>query len=98
MQLLRLLHRPLPKTHQQSPPRPHRSPHVNNKKLADKRHETSTTIHAHIQLTRERQPQRFTSTKLTCNAEMAHPKVRDFSTTSCMKSPPLSVPLNDGSI
>ncbi len=68
MQLLRLLHRPLPETHQR--------PFANH---ADKRQiENSATIRTRVQAARERQFQRFTGTKLTCNAEMGPSKVRDF--------------------
>jgi len=74
-------------------------PRVDYEKLTNKRNaESSATIRTHIQATRERQLQRFTGTKLTSNAEMHPSEVRDFSKTSCMKSPALSVHLNDGSI
>ena len=74
-------------------------PRVDYEKLADKRQvENSATIRARVQAAQERQLRRFTGTKLTCNAEMGPSEVRDFSTTSCMKSPALSVHLNDGSI
>ena len=48
-------------------------------KLADKRKvEDSATIRTRVQAARERQLQRFTGTKLTCNAEMGPAEVRDF--------------------
>jgi len=53
-------------------------PRVDYEKLADKRQmESSTTIRARVQAARERQLQRFTGTKLTCNAEMGPAEVRD---------------------
>ncbi len=54
-------------------------PRVDYEKLADKRRvEDSATIRARVQAARERQLQRFTGTKLTCNAEMGPAEVRDF--------------------
>ena len=54
-------------------------PRVDYEKLADKRKvEDSATIRARVQAARERQLQRFTGTKLTCNAEMGPAEVRDF--------------------
>ena len=56
-------------------------PRVDYEKLADKRKvEDSATIRARAQAARERQLQRFTGTKLTCNAEMGPAEVRDFCT------------------
>ena len=53
-------------------------PRVDYEKLADKRKvEDSATIRARVQAARERQLQRFTGTKLTCNAEMGPAEVRD---------------------
>src|SRR2546425_10709532 len=52
---------------------------VDYEKLADKRQiENSATIRTRVQAARERQLQRFTGTKLTCNAEMGPAEVRDF--------------------
>ncbi len=54
-------------------------PRVDYEKLADKRKvEDSATIRQRVQAARERQLQRFTGTKLTCNAEMGPAEVRDF--------------------
>ena len=54
-------------------------PRVDYEKLADKRDaENSTTIRARVQEARERQLQRFSGTKMTCNAEMGPSEVRDF--------------------
>jgi len=54
-------------------------PRVDYEKLADKRQvENSATIRKRVQAARERQLQRFTGTKLTCNAEMGPSEVRDF--------------------
>lgn len=54
-------------------------PRVDYEKLADKRNvENSATIRERVQTTRERQLQRFTGTKLTCNSEMGPSEVRDF--------------------
>ena len=54
-------------------------PRVDYEKLADKRKvEDSATIRRRVQAARERQLQRFTGTKLTCNAEMGPAEVRDF--------------------
>jgi len=54
-------------------------PRVDYEKLADKRNtETSAMIRERVQAARERQLQRFTGTKLTCNAEMGPSEVRDF--------------------
>ncbi len=56
-------------------------PRVDYEKLADKRKvEDSATVRARVQAARERQLQRFTGTKLTCNAEMGPAEVRDFCT------------------
>src|SRR5438477_7262867 len=53
-------------------------PRVDYEKLADKRQmETSAIIRARVQAARERQLQRFTGSKLTCNAEMGPAEVRD---------------------
>ena len=66
-------------------------PRVDYEKLADKRKvENSATIRARVQAARERQLQRFTGTKLTCNAEMDPAEVRDFCTVdasakSCLR-------------
>src|SRR5438876_4507021 len=57
-------------------------PRVDYEKLADKRNaENSTTIRARVQEARERQLQRFSGTKMTCNAEMGPSEVRDFCKT-----------------
>src|SRR5438477_2163346 len=57
-------------------------PRVDYEKLADKRNaENSITIRTRVQAARERQLQRFTGTKLTCNAEMGPSEVRDFCKT-----------------
>ena len=54
-------------------------PRVDYEKLADKRRvEDSATIRRRVQAARDRQLQRFASTKLTCNAEMGPAEVRDF--------------------
>jgi magnesium chelatase family protein len=54
-------------------------PRVDYEKLADKRNvENSETIRKRVQAARDRQLQRFTGTKLTCNAEMGSAEVRDF--------------------
>ncbi len=54
-------------------------PRVDYEKLADKRKvEDSATIRQRVQAARERQLQRFTGTRLTCNAEMGPAEVRDF--------------------
>jgi magnesium chelatase family protein len=54
-------------------------PRVDYEKLADKRHvENSATIRQRVQAARERQLQRFSATRLTCNAEMGPSEVRDF--------------------
>jgi len=54
-------------------------PRVDYEKLADKRKvEDSAMVRARVQAARERQLQRFTGTKLTCNAEMGPAEVRDF--------------------
>ncbi|TMC18940.1 MAG: ATP-binding protein [Chloroflexi bacterium] len=48
-------------------------------RIADKRRvEDSATIRRRVQAARDRQLQRFASTKLTCNAEMGPAEVRDF--------------------
>ena len=53
-------------------------PRVDYEKLADKRQvETSAIIRTRVQAARERQLQRFTGSKLTCNAEMGPAEVRD---------------------
>jgi hypothetical protein len=57
-------------------------PRVDYEKLADKRNvEDSKTIRAQVQATRERQLERFTGTKLTCNAEMGPTEVRQYCQT-----------------
>jgi magnesium chelatase family protein len=54
-------------------------PHVDDEKLAEKRNvETSHTIRKRVQAARERQLQRFATTKLTCNAQMGPLEVHDF--------------------
>jgi len=54
-------------------------PRVDYEKLADKRNvENSTTIRTRVQEARDRQLQRFSGTKLTCNAEMGPAEVREF--------------------
>lgn len=54
-------------------------PRVDYEKLADKRQvENSETIRKRVQAARERQLQRFTGTKVTCNAEMGPAEVRTF--------------------
>ena len=54
-------------------------PRVDYEKLADRRSvENSQTIRARVQAVRERQLQRFTGTRLTCNAEMGPSEVRDY--------------------
>lgn len=54
-------------------------PRVDYEKLADKRRvEDSAAIRRRVQAARDRQLQRFTGTKLTCNAEMGPAEVRDF--------------------
>src|SRR5579859_257826 len=56
-------------------------PRVDYEKLADKRQaETSAVIRARVQTARTRQLQRFTGTKLTCNAEMGPNEVQTFCT------------------
>lgn len=56
-------------------------PRVDYEKLADKRQaETSAVIRARVQAARSRQLQRFTGTKLTCNAEMGPAEVHAFCT------------------
>jgi magnesium chelatase family protein len=51
-------------------------PRIDYEKLADKRNvETSQTVRARVQAARERQ--RFSGTKLTCNAEMGPSEVRE---------------------
>jgi magnesium chelatase family protein len=53
-------------------------PRVDDEKLADKRNvETSQTIRSRVQAARERQLQRFSGTKLTCNTEMGPAEVRE---------------------
>src|SRR5712692_4503498 len=57
-------------------------PRVDYEKLADKRNvENSQTVRARVQAARERQLQRFSGTKLTCNAEMGPSEVREFCQT-----------------
>jgi magnesium chelatase family protein len=52
-------------------------PRVDYEKLADKRDaENSTTIRGRVQEARERQLQRFSGTKMTCNAEMGPSEVQ----------------------
>jgi magnesium chelatase family protein len=54
-------------------------PRVDYEKLADKRQvETSETIRKRVQAARECQLQRFTGTRVTCNAEMGPAEVRTF--------------------
>jgi magnesium chelatase family protein len=54
-------------------------PRIDYEKLADKRQvENSATVRARVQAARSRQLQRFSGTKLTCNAEMGPGEVRDF--------------------
>ncbi len=54
-------------------------PRVDYEKLAYRRGvERSATIRARVQGARELQLQRFTGTRLTCNAEMGPSEVRDF--------------------
>jgi magnesium chelatase family protein len=54
-------------------------PRIDYEKLADKRKaEDSATIRARVQAARERQLQRLSGTKLTCNAEMGPAEVREF--------------------
>ncbi len=54
-------------------------PRIDYEKLADKRKaEDSATIRVRVQAARERQLQRLTGTKLTCNAEMGPSEVSDF--------------------
>ena len=53
-------------------------PRVDYEKLADKRNvENSQTVRARVQAARERQLQRFSGTKLNCNAEMGPSEVRE---------------------
>jgi len=57
-------------------------PRVDYEKLADKRNvENSQTVRARVQAAREQQLQRFSGTKLTCNAEMGPSEVREFCQT-----------------
>jgi magnesium chelatase family protein len=57
-------------------------PRVDYDKLADKRDvEDSKTVRARVQAARERQLERFSGTKLTCNAEMDPTEVREFCQT-----------------
>ena len=57
-------------------------PRVDYEKLADKRQvETSAMLRKRVQAARERQLQRFTGTKITCNAEMGPAEVRNFCQT-----------------
>jgi magnesium chelatase family protein len=57
-------------------------PRIDYEKLADKRKaEDSATIRGRVQAARERQLQRLSGTKLTCNAEMGPAEVRDFCET-----------------
>ena len=54
-------------------------PRVDYEKLADKRQaETSAVVRTRVQAARTRQLQRFTGTKLTCNAEMGPAEVHTF--------------------
>jgi magnesium chelatase family protein len=56
-------------------------PRVDYEKLADKRQaETSAIIRARVQAARAHQLQRFTGTKLTCNAEMGPAEVQNLCT------------------
>ncbi len=53
-------------------------PRVDDEKLAEKRNvETSEIIRSRVQAARERQLQRFSGTKLKCNAEMGPSEVRE---------------------
>jgi magnesium chelatase family protein len=57
-------------------------PRVDYEKLADKRNvENSETIRKRVQAARERQIQRLSETKMTCNAEMGPTEVREFCQT-----------------
>jgi magnesium chelatase family protein len=54
-------------------------PHIAYEKLADERRgETSAIVQARVTVSRERQQQRFTGTRLTCNAEMTPTEIRDL--------------------
>jgi magnesium chelatase family protein len=54
-------------------------PRIDYEKLADKRQvEDSATIRTRVQAARNRQLQRFTDTKLTCNTEMGPAEVHTF--------------------
>jgi magnesium chelatase family protein len=54
-------------------------PRIDYEKLADKRQvENSATVRARVQAARDRQLQRFTGTKLTCNSEMGPAEVHAF--------------------
>src|SRR5207245_1371444 len=57
-------------------------PRVDYEKLADKRNvENSATVRTRVQAARERQLQRFNSTRLTCNTEMGPSEVHEFCKT-----------------
>ena len=57
-------------------------PRVDYEKLADKRNvEDSKAIRARVQAARERQLERFSGTKITCNAEMGPTEVRQYCQT-----------------
>ncbi len=57
-------------------------PRIDYEKLADKRKaEDSATIRGRVQAARQRQIQRLTGMRLTCNAEMGPAEVRDFCQT-----------------
>ena len=57
-------------------------PRVDYEKLANKRNaEDSKTIRTRVQAARERQLERFSGTKMTCNAEMGPTEVREFCQT-----------------
>ena len=54
-------------------------PRIDYEKLADERlGEQSEKVQARVKATRYQQQERFTGTKLTCNAEMTPPEVREF--------------------
>jgi len=54
-------------------------PHIDYEKLADDRlGEKSDTVRARVKTARSIQQKRFEGTKLTCNAEMTPPEVREF--------------------
>jgi magnesium chelatase family protein len=54
-------------------------PHIDYEKLTDERRgETSAKVQARVAAARARQLQRFSGTRLTCNAEMTPTEIRDF--------------------